>query len=829
MKKTNKLLALLLSAVMLISMLGAVALAEPAGALELEIPQYVEVVDEAGVDLTFTPAEDGYYSFISFGCQDATAWLFDSEGEEIGYNDDGSSEWNFMITASLTAGKTYTLNCRSRVETDSYTVTVRKSPVVGIEAAALEVYENTSGYWDEDLGYYHYYLHPVFTLEFENGDKVTGTDALEYDGIHYSCAYSYVQGPDDPWTLGNTYPITVTAAGLSAETTVTIVESPFAGLEVKDIEIIENTNGGMASDYDYETDTYGPEYYNYDVNAEFTVTLKDGTVLESEGGSVRFEGEFYSLDLYYEQSYENQWKVGNSYPVEARIFGMETEFSVKIVETPVASITFENESVIADIDGWYDSADMDPESIFFRYEWSVPDYTVTLKDGTVIKGEGYRFYYDGEWYYLDINDHQYENHWTVGNEYSVDVKAMGFKTSFKVAVEPSPAVSATAGKVTYVKHSNGYWNEENPEEPYYWYWIDPEFSVTLKDGTVLNSKYGGVNYNGGYYFFDIDYDDPDLPGASNPWVVGKEYRISGTVMGIETETVCSIVDSPVASIAVEDMEIVEGTSGYLDYFLDEETQDWAQYYRYSINPEFKATLKDGTVMDDFEYLGINYYLDTETDQSGENPWTVGNQYTVKATLFDLETTFKVTIVPSPFTDVVKDSYYEDAVAWAMDWGITTGTTETTFDPGKACSRAQIVTFLWRTAGCPEPENTTMPFTDVKEGAYYYDAVLWAVENGITTGKNATTFAPGETCNRAQIVTFLWRYNNERQVKNSDVFTDVKADAYYAEAVYWAAKEGITTGTSASLFSPSKACSRAQIVTFLYRSENNNSMGGMGGW
>ena len=162
------------------------------------------------------------------------------------------------------------------------------------------------------------------------------------------------------------------------------------------------------------------------------------------------------------------------------------------------------------------------------------------------------------------------------------------------------------------------------------------------------------------------------------------------------------------------------------------------------------------------------------------------------------------------------SYYEDAVIWAVDKGITTGTSATTFEPNGICTRAQAVTFLWRAAGSPAPKTSTMPFTDVKAGSYYYDAVLWAVENGITKGTSDTTFSPDVTCSRAQIVTFLWRSQEAPAAGAVNPFTDVKADAYYADAVLWAVKEDVTKGTTDTTFDPNADCTRAQIVTFIWR-------------
>lgn len=168
-----------------------------------------------------------------------------------------------------------------------------------------------------------------------------------------------------------------------------------------------------------------------------------------------------------------------------------------------------------------------------------------------------------------------------------------------------------------------------------------------------------------------------------------------------------------------------------------------------------------------------------------------------------------------FVDVPENAYYAPAVNWAVEKGVTEGTSATTFSPDAACTRAQIVTFLYRAAGSPAVKSTVNPFTDVSASDYYYNAVLWAVENGITTGTSETTFSPNESCTRAQCVTFLYRAVGSAATAKAS-FTDVSADAYYAPAVDWAVEKGVTTGTSATTFSPDDACTRAQIVTFLYR-------------
>lgn len=201
------------------------------------------------------------------------------------------------------------------------------------------------------------------------------------------------------------------------------------------------------------------------------------------------------------------------------------------------------------------------------------------------------------------------------------------------------------------------------------------------------------------------------------------------------------------------------------------------------------------------------------EEDGKYTFTMPDgKVTVEATFRPIE---EETEPETGFRDVDSNAYYADAVAWAVEEGITNGNTATTFAPGNPCTRAQIVTFLWRAAGSPASYGAN-PFTDVEPGAYYYDAVLWAVEKGITGGTTATTFSPGRACTRAQTVTFLYRYEGSPATTTPNPFTDVAEGVYYTNAVLWAVENGITGGTTAATFSPDSVCTRGQIVTFLYR-------------
>ena len=219
-----------------------------------------------------------------------------------------------------------------------------------------------------------------------------------------------------------------------------------------------------------------------------------------------------------------------------------------------------------------------------------------------------------------------------------------------------------------------------------------------------------------------------------------------------------------------------------------------------------------------------YELDTikVLDQNGDKVKLTekDGKYTFKMpdSKVEIQATFVKEAETSPFGDVSTDAYYYEAVKWAQKKGITGGIGNDLFGPNQPCTRAQIATFLWRAAGSPEPKNMSS-FSDVPADSYYAKAVAWAVENGITTGTGDGKFSPNAPCTRAQSVTFLYRASGSPAVSDSGVFADVEANAFYADAVAWAVANGVTNGTTSSTFSPDNGCTRAQIVTFLYRAFN----------
>ena len=239
----------------------------------------------------------------------------------------------------------------------------------------------------------------------------------------------------------------------------------------------------------------------------------------------------------------------------------------------------------------------------------------------------------------------------------------------------------------------------------------------------------------------------------------------------------------------------------------------ASYDQYSYTDEYRN-----------EYDSYGNLIKRTTIEGGEETYSVYYEYIRLGQTGENKPDSSVpSAKPGAFTDVSENDYYYDAVQWAIGKDITTGTTETTFGPGNPCTRAQAVTFLWRAEGCPAPKGSTNKFTDVPAGQYYSSAVAWAVENGIVNGTSDTEFSPNLTCNRAQIVTMLYRLAGSLVTQGTVNFTDVPSGQYYFAAVQWAVSISITTGTTATTFGPNDTCIRAQIVTFLYRYYNPSSV------
>ena len=275
------------------------------------------------------------------------------------------------------------------------------------------------------------------------------------------------------------------------------------------------------------------------------------------------------------------------------------------------------------------------------------------------------------------------------------------------------------------------------------------------------------------------------------------FELSGTVTYVEPSYYSGSSSDPTCSVTVDKTENGSVT-------VSPKSASKGSTVTITVKPDSGYVLETLTVTDS---KGNELTL---TDK-GDGKYT----FTMPFGRVEVKASFVKEIETSPFADVATDAYYYEAVKWAVGKGITTGVGDNLFAPEQPCTRAQIVTFLWRAAGSPEPKGTAAGMTDVVSGSYYEKAVAWAIENGVTTGTTATTFSPDATCTRAQSVTFLFRAIG-KLVDSKAEFSDVLTDSYYANAVAWAVENGVTNGIGDGLFGPDNSCTRAQIVTFLFR-------------
>lgn len=327
---------------------------------------------------------------------------------------------------------------------------------------------------------------------------------------------------------------------------------------------------------------------------------------------------------------------------------------------------------------------------------------------------------------------------------------------------------------------------------------------------------GGETIEGSLAYNLIEATEKDIPGmlralkAGDSLYIPYTFTADGNYSGERTGTI---------TVTAQERPSYGGggshTSGY-----PVTVPGQTEHGSVTVNP--KSACKGDTVTITVK-PDSGYVLETLTamDKSGSERKLTdkgGGKYTftMPAGKVEVKATFmEDNSVLNFFYDVPNDSFYYEAVKWAAGKNIASGVGNNLFAPDQPCTRAQIVTFLWRAAGSPEPGNSGS-FSDVPASAYYAKAVAWAVENGITTGTGDGMFSPDAVCTRAQAVTFLWRYEKAPVASRSNPFTDVAADSYYADAVLWAVKEDITKGTTNTTFSPGVDCTRAQIVTFLWR-------------
>ena len=373
-----------------------------------------------------------------------------------------------------------------------------------------------------------------------------------------------------------------------------IVDIPIKSIEVADISIIENTNRYITSDYIPETHTQSPEYYKYYYTPEFTVTLKDDTVLYSEWGSINYNGQDYYLAYYDDQSYENQWTVG-THTVSADLLGFETSFDVTITASPVESVEVSDISIIEGTHG-YTSEDGS-----YYYSDINPSFTVKLKDGREFTSEYGGVTIDGERFGLNLDiSKQYEEPWTVGNTYEVDCEILGASATFNVTIKENIIDSLEISDISLIKDVDSYNNGF-----YEYYRINPTYTLKFKDGTQKTVINNGFVIIDGYYCY-LDIDDKQ---EENPFEVGNTYELTGK-FGTLTDTFnVTVIENPVTGV-----EIVKAPDR-TDYYVGDYLNLKGAVLRVHFNDDTYEDVKINTPTDTEEHsyylnkLKASYYID----------------------------------------------------------------------------------------------------------------------------------------------------------------------------------------------------------------------------
>ncbi len=720
-----------------------------------------------------------------------------SKGEELSVSAD-----RFVLNG---VGKTtFTVSLDDYGKKIEVPVTVVESPVKSVSFTPVkpfEIVQGTKGY-DRD-GEWFYYV-----PEFNEGDVIT----LEYtNGTSEKYTYNktdwrfcnkkgnildvYAQAFSFNGVGKTTFNVYCTDYGKTCSVPVTIIENPVKNAtltSVKPYSIIEKTNGYYSEGVWYYR---GNEFNEGDV---ITLEYKNGKTekyIYAENGEDCgfFNKNGDALEFYIKNDKATLEGTGTvTFGLCLADYGNVIEYSANIVESTVASISYKSLTNFADVEGVTNSIGYDGDYWYISdgYVNSGDVLTLNYKNG---KTEEYIAEYNDEYVLVfktkdgkvlsDEADFKIDTEYGENNKRILEIGCYGLTLSFPIANE------ITVKSITF-----------NPLKP---------VSIVASNG-IESNRNTWLDRNGNVYY-------------------GTDYKYD-----YETDTVISEIFN------VGDKLTVTFSNGKtVTYTYKAERFDECGYIFTGVdNSEFHVSNITSSQNEHPWVVGGNNYFNinfknastanipvTITPAQGEHThtWNSGVKQADGSILYTCTSCGATkTEKQMNFEDVTPDRYFYEPIKWAYDNDITVGTSPTRFSPDDACTRAQIVTFIWRAKGCPEPKTTKNPFTDVTPANYFYKAVLWAVENGITIGTSSTLFSPNAPCTRAQAVTFIWRAENEPSSTVKNPFTDVTADRYFYAPVLWALENGITIGTKPTLFSPDATCTRAQIVTFLYRDVVGNA-------
>ncbi len=574
------------------------------------------------------------------------------DGTILNSNSDGEVEINgekfdldtnileLQYAEDFAAGNVYEITANFLGAADSFNLTINETAVQSIVINDIETYENYEGIFSD--GVFYYSPDVEFTVTMNDGrtfESENGSVEIDAQTVTLECDWlSYQQS--EPWTVGNTYTVTGSVLGVFDEFTVTVVESFVESISVEDISVVENIDGEFNNELGY---------FEYSVFSPITILLKDGRNFTTDYFGHEIDGVTYYATHDGELQQENQeWIAGNTYTVTIGFIGVYTTFNVTVLENPIDRVVIEPLEIEELTNGSY------VEGLGFVYNRIYPQFTVFMKDGRTFQNtDGERsIEIDGKEYNLDIEwDVQNDQLWTVGNTYEVAASLGGVTTVFEITITESSIESIVIEDIEIIENDLDYmFYSEAIGYNVYTYENNLSITVNFKDGTVAEGV-GEVEINGEIIRIENCHDSQ----FEEAWSAGNIYDVTASILGRNIEFKVSIVTTPVENVEISDIEIIANTNGRFDEEAD-------AYYYNRLLPMFTVTLADGQTFEgsngEVSIDGVVHYFHSDDTVLQENePWTVGNTYTVTVSVMGFETTYNVSIVEDPVQSIVIDDVF----------------------------------------------------------------------------------------------------------------------------------------------------------------------------
>ncbi len=522
---------------------------------------------------------------------------------------------------------------------DTAEQTTEESVVSGVTVEPLSIMEGTCGYQESEFYYYYWEDYVSFTVYFTDGSSYTGTGTYyEYQGNGYGASWSSDQWGNH-WEAGNTYEATLSFLDYAVTVPVTITESPVVSVEVAPISIIEGTCGYQESEF---------YYYHWQNYISFTVYFTDGSSYTGTGTYFEYQGNGYWAN-YSSDQWDNHWEAGNTYEATLYFSDYEVTVPVTITESPVVSVEVAPISIIEGTCGYHTGE-------FYYYWWqNYVSFTVYFTDGSSYTGTGTYFEHQGSGYWADYSSDQWDNHWEAGNTYEATLYFLDYEVTVPVTITESPVVSVEVEPLSIMEGTNGGYNGEY----YYYHWQNSlSYTLYFADGSSYTGNGTYFEYQGNSYRINYSSDQDE-----NHWDGGNTY--SGTVwfLGYEVTVPVTITESPVVSVEVAPISIIEGTCGYHNGSF--------YYYQWNNKLSFTVYFSDGSSYTGdstyFQYQGNAYWADCCDDQWGEN-WQLGNTYEVTTNFMGYEVTVPVSIIECPVVSIEPAHIYLVENQGGSDYG-----------------------------------------------------------------------------------------------------------------------------------------------------------------